>query len=813
MFKKSLAILLTLVMVLSLAPVSAFAVETTTSYNTVQIPAKLPKAVSLDGYITQGDGYHSFGVVADNALTAIAENSTSKNYAMADVVEALNDAQTFTYFFAQDDTNYYFGIKLDRKSVNVDGYNYFSSQQDLTFKLGFDVNNPDTSVTINLPVRNNVSVGTSGHNLKVSDATIKAGFTCGVTSGKALSFFATEPTYYNSYIAANGAENGPGVWSAEMYPDRVKADTRTVAEGTVIGLSAARSAVIGASVFTYEFSISKASVESYLKGSAPSSIYFSAASTTRYGSMNDLSLATMAGADSFDSTYSANIQFVSVDASNCEHTYVNNPIDSFLVNKSNWVSNAGYYGAVSPTTNNVVGSRLKCGQAAEYYKSCSKCRAAGTETFVGEVKQHSFVMRGDVVTTEITACNAANKSRITYEYKCAWCDEVAVLPLGDYIHNYEVTGSTINNSRKYSTCEDCGKEYLWHAVCANTTDGQHTLDTENYRITNIEATCTAPAVTVYECKDFAKMANGTITSYCSYVETVKTSDPISHNAVIQNEYDVSLTQSELDKAPTCEGEGVYFKTCDACGTIDETSETFTVNALKHDEATKKIGYDEYSHWYECDVCNGDGVAAQSHVYDKMDEADEYLVIGSVPTCLSGATYYKHCECGAVSDTETFPGRPTGDMSLHDFSDEFFYNDTYHWNECTLCGATNMAVTHTFRGATCAYCEYKRIDAPRAPTTEEPTTEAPTTEEPVTEEPATEAPATEEPVTEEPTTEAPATEEPATEEPSTEAPATEEPVTEAPATEEGCNGAISVAGVAIVVMLGTCAAFATKKKED
>ena len=791
MLKKSLALLMTLCMVIALAPVSAFAVEPT-SYNTVQIPAKLPGAVSLDGYITQGDGYHSFGIVADNVLTDIAENSKSKNYAMADVAEALNDAQTFTYFFAQDDTKYYFGIKLDRKSVNVNGYNYFSSQQDLTFNFGFG--SDDNPVTINLPVRNNVSVGTSAHNLKVSDATIKGGFTCGVTSGKALSFFATEPTYYNAYIAANGAENGPGVWSAEMYSDRVKTDTRTVAEGTVIGLSAARAGIIGASVFTYEFSITKDSVKDYLKATeAPSSIYFSAASTTRYGSMNDLSLATMAGADSFDSTYSANIQFVSVDASNCEHTYVNNPIDSFLVNKSNWVSNAGYYGAVSPTTNNVVASRLRCGQAAEYYKSCSKCRTAGTDTFYGETKAHSFVVRGDIVSSEITACNVENPSRITYEYKCAWCDETKVLPLGDYIHNYEISDNKIQYSNRYYAKCDCnGDGEVDSFAAVFTCTSNHEIGTDTFkRTTDIAATCTTPAVTAYECAATKENA------YCQYVATVKTADANGHTAVIEDTYDVSLTASEVDKAPTCEGEGVYFKTCRVCGVIDESGATFTTAPLTHDEATKQYGYNDDYHWFECDVCNGVDVAEEKHIFDIAEEKPEYLVEGSVATCIQGASYYKHCICGAISATETFEGS-TDDISLHNYSEKYFYNELYHWKECTRCGATNMPTYHVLDGTSCTLCNYKKVSVPSTPITEAPATEAPTTEAPATEAPTTEAPATEAP-----TTEAPATE----------APATEAPVTEAPATDDGCNGAISLAGLALVATLGTCTAFVAKKKED
>ena len=68
----------------------------------------------------------------------------------------------------------------------------------------------------------------------------------------------------------------------------------------------------------------------------------------------------------------------------------------------------------------------------------------------------------------------------------------------------------------------------------------------------------------------------------------------------------------------------------------------------------------------------------------------------------------------------------------------------------------------------------------------------------------------------PETEAPTTEAPTTEAPTTEvvADVTEAPTTEAPvAAEGGCGSSVALAGVALVVALGTCTAFVAKKKED
>ena len=43
--------------------------------------------------------------------------------------------------------------------------------------------------------------------------------------------------------------------------------------------------------------------------------------------------------------------------------------------------------------------------------------------------------------------------------------------------------------------------------------------------------------------------------------------------------------------------------------------------------------------------------------------------------------------------------------------------------------------------------------------------------------------------------------------------TEAPATDAPASEDGCGSSVGLVGVALVMALGTCTAFAAKKKED
>ena len=232
-----------------------------------------------------------------------------------------------------------------------------------------------------------------------------------------------------------------------------------------------------------------------------------------------------------------------------------------------------------------------------------------------------------------------------------------------------------------------------------------------------------------------------------------------------------------------------------------------------------------TYYHSCPDCGDIGTRTFKVVdgkvqYTVLEEKDEYRVdLEAEADCSKGYMYYKQCVCGCVSD-ETFEGTYR-DNSKHDYSEELFSDKSYHWNECTRCAATTNFEKHEYNNKSdleCNVCEYVRkapeteTPATDAPTTDAPVTDAPTTDAPVTDAPTTDAPATDEPVTDEPATDAPATDEPATEAPAGDD-VTDEPATEEPVADNDCNGTISLAGLALVTMLGACAAVATKKKED
>ena len=70
------------------------------------------------------------------------------------------------------------------------------------------------------------------------------------------------------------------------------------------------------------------------------------------------------------------------------------------------------------------------------------------------------------------------------------------------------------------------------------------------------------------------------------------------------------------------------------------------------------------------------VTVHQHVFDQMIPDERYLAYPA--TCTEPAQYYYSCACGAVG-TETFA---YGEAKGHTFSDQWNYDETYHWHPAT-----------------------------------------------------------------------------------------------------------------------------------
>lgn len=107
--------------------------------------------------------------------------------------------------------------------------------------------------------------------------------------------------------------------------------------------------------------------------------------------------------------------------------------------------------------------------------------------------------------------------------------------------------------------------------------------------------------------------------------------------------------------------------------------------------------DSFSHWHECSICKGKGDIA-AHTYDQQVKTKAYEK--SSATCLSGATYYMSCVCGAKG-ADTFEiGDKDPDNHSGILNNDWKSNGSKHWKEYSCCGVHAEEAAHSGGTATC-----------------------------------------------------------------------------------------------------------------
>ena len=124
--------------------------------------------------------------------------------------------------------------------------------------------------------------------------------------------------------------------------------------------------------------------------------------------------------------------------------------------------------------------------------------------------------------------------------------------------------------------------------------------------------------------------------------------------------------------------------------------------------------DSFSHWHECSICKGkEDIAA--HTYDQETVDEQYKA--SPATCLSVATYYMSCVCGAKgADTFEIGGKdPDNHSGILD--PDWKSDGSKHWKEYSCCRAHAEEAAHTPGPAAtedapqlCTECDYELAPA-------------------------------------------------------------------------------------------------------
>ena len=118
-------------------------------------------------------------------------------------------------------------------------------------------------------------------------------------------------------------------------------------------------------------------------------------------------------------------------------------------------------------------------------------------------------------------------------------------------------------------------------------------------------------------------------------------------------------------------------------TISKNGSTADLVVCKHNWNSTTWRSDSFSHWHECSICKGKGDIA-AHTYDQQVKTKAYEK--SSATCLSGATYYMSCVCGAKG-ADTFEiGDKDPDNHSGILNNDWKSNGSKHWKEYSCCRA-------------------------------------------------------------------------------------------------------------------------------
>ena len=389
-----------------------------------------------------------------------------------------------------------------------------------------------------------------------------------------------------------------------------------------------------------------------------------------------------------------------------------------------------------------------CTEKGLYYKSCSVCKVALTETFETGALGHAFTKN---VEGKDASCE---DDGVKAHYVCTRCDEISldgevpctkedtVIPaLGHTLKHVEAKPATCTEKGniEYWTCTVCKKfyadkdakneiieketiisetkhestgvwetdeNYHWQQCggCGNLNkfeDGPHTFGDELASDGKLHwSECT---VCGYE-KDVEAHKGGSAT--CKEPATctvcgVKYDDLGSHN------FDKVVADEYLKSAATCTAKAVYFESCTVCKKAHEEVTFEDGEALGHayeaveEVAAKCEANGTKAHYVctRCEVLSLDGKAtceaselvipATGHTYADVQK-DEYLK--SAAGCEDKAVFYKSCTvCGKAHETETFETEALGHAyeAVEEVAAKCEANGTKAHYVCTRCEVLSL----------------------------------------------------------------------------------------------------------------------------
>ena len=396
-------------------------------------------------------------------------------------------------------------------------------------------------------------------------------------------------------------------------------------------------------------------------------------------------------------------------------------------------------------------SPATCTSPAIYYKSCSVCGTASTDTFeYGEKAAHSYVQQHDEEQhwKECSVCHdkievenhSGGTATCTAKAVCSTCGtaygELAA-------HNYQETVDA-QYLKSVATCTSPAIYYKSCSVC-----GAASTDTFEYGETAAHSyvqqhdaekhweECSVCHTKINEAVHSGGTATCTAKAVCSVCNA-------EYGELAAHDYQETVDEQYLKSAATCTSPAIYYKSCSVCHAMSE--ETFTSGTtIDH---SYEIKHDAEKHWEECSVCHaktneavhsgGTATCIAKAVcsvcrteYGALADHDTVHHGRIEPTCTTtGSIEYWQCGvCGkkfsdAACTTEVTD--VTLDKLPHSAGTAWEKDTTYHWHLCVNCESEVMdKAAHTYgdwvviteatetetglRKRTCSVCGYEQTE--------------------------------------------------------------------------------------------------------
>ncbi len=125
-------------------------------------------------------------------------------------------------------------------------------------------------------------------------------------------------------------------------------------------------------------------------------------------------------------------------------------------------------------------------------------------------------------------------------------------------------------------------------------------------------------------------------------------------------------------------------TCDTCGYTRTTTHTYS----------KTYSTSDTQHWYQCIICQAkDTSSVANHEYSNACDTTCNVCNASRTTT---HVYDNNCDttCNVCSATRAI---------THTWNSTYVYNDSDHWQACSICGAKRNSASHSYASSTATKC--------------------------------------------------------------------------------------------------------------